>query len=60
MSDLEKELREIVEEGCAESNNDDFNVCDYSGGNIDDAYQLGVDAGQYYLAASLLKKHFKE
>lgn len=37
-----------------------FNVSDSSGDNLDDAYALGVDSGESWLARSLLKKFFKE
>lgn len=35
----------------AEDNEDeDFNPMDYSGGNFDDAYSMGVDAGEVFAA----------
>lgn len=32
----------------------DFNPCDWSGGNFDDAYSLGVDVGETYVAREVL------
>lgn len=34
--------------------NEDFNPHDYSGGNIDDAYQLGYDDGEIKFARRLM------
>ena len=33
---------------------DGFVVDDYAGGNVDDAYQMGVDHGEVYFALELL------
>lgn len=33
----------------------DFNVYDYSGGNFDDAYDLGFDAGETSLAREIVE-----
>jgi hypothetical protein len=33
---------------------EDFNAYDSSGGNFDDAYQIGVDDGEIYLARHIL------
>lgn len=38
------------------ADHDDFMVNDYAGGNIDDAYQLGEDAGEIQMARLLLAK----
>lgn len=38
----------------ARSDNDDFMVDDYAGGNIDDAYQQGTEDGEIWFARELL------
>jgi len=35
--------------------NEDFNAYDYSGGNYDDAYNLGYSDGEIFLARELLE-----
>lgn len=40
--------------------NEEFNTYDYSGGNIDDAYELGCNAGEVLLARELLTKYFPQ
>lgn len=35
---------------------DDFMIYDWAGGNLDDAYSLGVEHGRKDLASELLKK----
>lgn len=56
---MNEELRALLEAaakteiGC---DNDDFMVDDYAGGNIDDAYSLGIDHGEVLFARELLKK----
>jgi hypothetical protein len=34
---------------------DDFNACDWSGGNFDDAYALGEQDGERHLASRIRK-----
>ncbi len=34
---------------------DDWNPCDYAGGNYDDAYDLGVTSGEIFFARELLR-----
>jgi hypothetical protein len=36
------------------ASDEDFNVYNSSGGNFDDAYQLGVDDGEIYMARNIL------
>jgi hypothetical protein len=38
------------------SQDEDFNVYDWSGGNIDDAFSLGMDDGEIFFAREILKK----
>jgi len=35
---------------------EDFNACDASGGNFDDAYELGMEHGETYGKLSLLRE----
>lgn len=39
---------------CTSASEEDFNVYDSSGGNFDDAYQIGIDDGEIYLARHIL------
>ncbi|OPH61890.1 hypothetical protein BC351_01215 [Paenibacillus ferrarius] len=39
-----------------EVTNEDFNACDASGGNFDDAYELGYDHGYEYGKRAALKE----
>jgi len=38
------------------SDDSEFNVSDYSGGNFDDTYSGGFDDGETYLARKILKQ----
>ena len=38
-----------------QSDNEDFDLNDYAGGNIDDAYEIGQNEGEVYFARQLLK-----
>lgn len=52
-----KKLVEKIEAQAAKSahfDREDFNACDYSGGNFDDAYSLGVSDGETSFARDLL------
>lgn len=40
----------------AYSDSENFNPCDHSGGNYDDAYNLGLDDGDILFARDLLRK----
>ena len=40
----------------AHGDSEDFNAYDYSGGNFDDAYQLGVDDGEINMARELMAR----
>jgi len=53
MSKLIDKIREIASSDiCADE--DDFMIDDYAGGNIDDAYNMGIDHGEVYFARRLL------
>lgn len=63
MDELIAKLTEMAAKKVA-SDSEDFSACDYSGGNYDDAYDLGVSDGEIILAreilpALLLLKHNK-
>lgn len=53
MSKLIDKIREIASSDIS-ADEDDFMVNDYAGGNIDDAYNIGVDHGEVYFARRLL------
>jgi len=46
-------IKEMAEKK-ARLDNDDFNINDWSGGNIDDAYSMGCDDGEILFARELL------
>jgi hypothetical protein len=53
-----EQLKKILEELAikkAHTDNPEFMVYDWAGGNIDDAYQLGYDDGEICLARTVLK-----
>lgn len=55
-ADMEK-LLQLIRSTAAEtarSDDEDFMVQDYAGGNIDDAYEMGVDDGGIQFARTLL------
>jgi hypothetical protein len=52
-------LTKLAERRCG-CDNEDFCVEDYAGGNLDDAYSSGQDAGETMLARALLKMFFEE
>lgn len=54
MSKIIDEIRKIAAQDIS-ADEDDFMVDDYAGGNIDDAYRIGVDHGEVYFARQLLK-----
>jgi flagellar biosynthesis/type III secretory pathway protein FliH len=56
---LMKQVQENIEE-IEEVTNEDFNACDASGGNFDDAYELGHDHGFQYGRRSVLNELFSE
>ena len=55
-----KEYLEKIAAQKACQDEDDFNPQDYAGGNYDDAFALGEDDGEIFLARALLKKFFTE
>ncbi len=54
---LEAYIRKIAENE-ALFEDVEFNPCDFSGGNFDDAYSIGVDDGEIVFARELIKKFF--
>ncbi len=53
-----REKLEILAGQDIESDNADFIVCDYTGGNIDDAYSMGLNEGETLLARQLIEEFF--
>lgn len=57
---LIEELRVIARmktvEDAADADDEDFNVDDYAGGNIDDAYEHGYNTGRVDTARLVLEK----
>lgn len=51
---------ESIAEKNACGDREDFNAYDYSGGNYDDAYEVGVDDGEIFLARQLLDSFQEE
>jgi len=51
-------IRELVEpiaaRDCPPLDESEFMVCDYAGGNIDDAYEIGQDAGEVSMARQVV------
>ncbi len=48
-------LTKIAKDATLQDNDEDYIVDDYVGGNVDDAYQLGKDDGEIYLAREILE-----
>lgn len=48
-------LKKMAERECW-CDDEEFNPCDYSGGNFDDAYYGGQDDGEALLAKEILKE----
>lgn len=59
MTELEAYLREIADKtaGCDDN---EFVVDDYAGGNVDDAYGVGVGDGEILFARNLLEQFYSE
>uniref|UniRef100_A0A6M3J1D4 Uncharacterized protein n=1 Tax=viral metagenome TaxID=1070528 RepID=A0A6M3J1D4_9ZZZZ len=57
MDNLMTYLKRIVEEGDDPTNDPYFNAMDESGGNFDDAFSMGVEAGRVKLANEILKQY---
>ena len=55
---LYNKLKVIAEKLIPADDEDQFMVDDYAGGNIDDAYGFGSEAGEVWLARSLLEQYF--
>ena len=54
--ELKRHLEKLAEQEVV-SDFEDFNAYDYSGGNYDDAFLMGANAGEILLARELLKKY---
>ena len=54
MNEIKEKLKELAEKG-SHLDEEGFSVFDWSGGNIDDAYSMGLDDGEISLARELLK-----
>jgi hypothetical protein len=54
IKELIAELKRLSEKTC-NADDDDFIVNDYAGGNIDDAYDIGVEHGEILLSRKLIK-----
>lgn len=54
--ELIEQLKKTAKTEIGPDEDDDFNPADYSGGNFDDAYGLGVEHGEVYAARSILDK----
>ncbi len=52
-----KEFVELNAERKIPADDDDFSVYDWSGGNYDDAYQLGWEAGYAAFARDIMDVH---
>lgn len=59
MSKIIDEIRKAAAQEIS-ADEDDFMVYDYTGGNIDDAYSIGLDHGEVYFARQLLKLYVSE
>ena len=55
---MNKYLEDLAKRHCWDDE-EDFNVDDYAGGNIDDAYSGGYSYGQANLARHMLSLFFK-
>lgn len=53
LEQLKIKLQKIAAQKCP-SDDPEFNAYDYSGGNYDDAYALGYDAGEIHCASCIL------
>ncbi len=48
------DLKRLAERNLPQDTDEDFNAFDWSGGNFDDAEDLGYKAGETYLARTIL------
>jgi hypothetical protein len=56
---LKQSIKSLVEPICNKplvSDRDDFEVFDYSGCNVNDAFELGIDYGEKLLAMKIMKQ----
>jgi len=51
---LKERLISLAKDEAKKSDNEDFNVYDWSGGNVDDAFEMGLDEGYTLLAREIL------
>lgn len=59
MHDSIKEYLESIANNESVGDKEDFDAQGHGGGNFDDAYQLGVNDGQVFLAQHLLATYWK-
>lgn len=57
MSAIDEVIAKITRKASEElkSDEEDFEVVDYAGTNVDDAYEIGVDTGEVLFARHLMK-----
>jgi len=56
---LKAKLQKVAAKATKTDDEDeDFNPCDWSGGNFDDAYNMGVDDGEIHFAREILAEFF--
>lgn len=48
-------VSEKLSKGNPSVDDPEFNVYDYCGGNYDDAYSVGVNAGEHYMAREIME-----
>jgi hypothetical protein len=48
-------LKRLAAKQLPEDEAGDFNPMEYSGGNFDDAYRMGLDSGEVQLARQIMK-----
>lgn len=53
LAEMIKRISRLAADELAEDENEDFCVNDYAGGNMDDAYNMGIDAGYTHFAREL-------
>lgn len=57
-ANLKAKLESLANKKIA-TDNEDFDVCDYCGGNYDDAFSMGGRCGEVELARELLEEFFQ-
>ena len=54
--ELIEKLKKLAQKKVLGEGEEDFNPMDASGGNFDDAYDMGIDDGEIWLAREILNK----